>query len=142
MREPLPRRPDDRDRVVQRSADAVGDKAPQSSPSAPGVMPKDLEVEARFRLGQALASRVSDVTHLTEAMASKANLTELTSRRFTKPLRHIRNLSTRLYAEWLTNGSVMTAKQRDFISRLGVMAAVDGLSVGEALDRVLQVTRS
>jgi signal transduction histidine kinase len=64
-------------------------------------------------------------------MAAKANLTELTSRRFTKPLRHIRNLSTRLYAEWLKNGSVMTAKQRDFISRLGVMAAVDGLSVGE-----------
>ncbi len=94
-------------------------------------MPKDLEVEARFRLGQALATRVSDVTHLTEAMAAKANLTELTSRRFTKPLRHIRNLSTRLYAEWLTNGSFMTAKQRDFISRLGVMAAVDGLSVGE-----------
>jgi signal transduction histidine kinase len=64
-------------------------------------------------------------------MAAKANLTELTSRRFTKPLRHIRNLSTRLYAEWLTDGSFMTAKQRDFISRLGVMAAVDGLSVGE-----------
>lgn len=64
-------------------------------------------------------------------MVAKANLTELTSRRFTKPLRHIRNLSTRLYAEWLTNGSVMTPKQRDFISRLGVMAAVDGLSVGE-----------
>ena len=90
-----------------------------------------LDVEARLRLGQALATRVSDVTHLTEAMAAKANLTELTSRRFTKPLRHIRNLSTRLYAEWLTNGSVMTAKQRDFISQLGVMAAVDGLSVGE-----------
>jgi signal transduction histidine kinase len=131
MREHVAQRPDHRDPFVRRSADAAGDKASQSSPSASGITSRDLDVEARFRLGQALASRVSDITHLTEAMAAKANLTELTSRRFTKPLRHIRNLSTRLYAEWLTNGSVMTAKQRDFISRLGVMAAVDGLSVGE-----------
>ena len=131
MRENVAQRPDHSDPFVRRSADAAGDKAPQSSPSASGITPKDRDVEARFRLGQALATRVSDITHLTEAMAAKANLTELTSRRFTKPLRHIRNLSTRLYAEWLTNGSVMTAKQRDFISRLGVMAVVDGLSVGE-----------
>jgi signal transduction histidine kinase len=131
MREHVAQRPDRRDPVVQQSADPAGDKASQSSPSASGITSKDLDVEARFRLGQALAARVSDVTHLTEAMAAKANLTELTSRRFTKPLRHIRNLSTRLYTEWLMNGSVMTAKQRDFISRLGIMAAVDGLSVGE-----------
>jgi signal transduction histidine kinase len=131
MRERVAQRPDQSNRVVPRVADAAGDKARQSSPSASGITPEDLDVEARFTLGQALATRVSDVTHLTEAMAAKANLTELTSRRFTKPLRHIRNLSTRLYAEWLTNGTVMTAKQRDFISRLGVMAAVDGLSVGE-----------
>jgi signal transduction histidine kinase len=131
LREYVDQRPDQRDPVVQRSADAAEDKAPQSSSSASVITPNDLDMEARFRLGQALAARVSDVTHLTESLAAKANLTELTSRRFTKPLRHIRNLSTRLYAEWLTNGSVMTAKQRDFISRLGVMAAVDGLSVGE-----------
>jgi signal transduction histidine kinase len=131
MREHVAQRPDPRDPFVQRSADAAGGKASQSSPSASGITSRDLDLEARFRLGQALAARVSDVTHLTEAMAAKANLIELTSRRFTKPLRHIRNLSTRLYAEWLTSGSVMTAKQRDFISRLGVMAAVDGLSVGE-----------
>jgi signal transduction histidine kinase len=131
MREFAAQRPDHRDRAVHRIADPAGDKALQSSPSAFGITPKDLEIEARLRLGQALATRVSDVTHLTEALAAKANLTELTSRRFTKPLRHIRNLSTRLYAEWLTNGSVMTTKQRDFISRLGIMAAVDGLSVGE-----------
>src|SRR4029077_13291435 len=101
------------------------------SQAASSITPKDPDVEARLMLGQALAARVGDVTHLTEAMAAQANLTELTSRRFTKPLRHIRNLSTRSYAAWLTNGSIMTAKQRDFISRLGVMAAVDGLSVGE-----------
>jgi signal transduction histidine kinase len=123
--------PDHHDRILQLRSGAAEEKAPQSSPSASGITPNDADVEARFRLGQALASRVSDVTHLTEAMAAKASLTELTSRRFTKPLRHIRNLSTRLYAEWLTSGSFMTAKQRDFISRLGVMAAVDGLSVGE-----------
>ena len=131
LREYVAQRADHRDPVVQRSADAAEDKATQSSSSASGITPNDLDMEARFRLGQALATRVSDVTHLTESLAAKANLTELTSRRFTKPLRHIRNLSTRLYAEWLTNGSVMTVKQRDFISRLGVMAAVDGLSVGE-----------
>ncbi len=131
VREYVAERPDHGDRVVQNSAHAAGDQVPRSNPSSSGVTPKDLDVEARFRLGQALATRVGDVTHLTEMMAARANLTELTSRRFTKPLRHIRNLSTRLYAEWLTSGSVMTAKQRDFISRLGVMAAVDGLSVGE-----------
>ena len=131
MREHVAQRPDHRDPFVQRTADGTRDKASQSSSSASGITHSDLDVEARFKLGQALAARVSDITHLTEAMAAKANLTELTSRRFTKPLRHIRNLSTRLYAEWLTSGSVMTAKQRDFISRLGVMAAVDGLSVGE-----------
>jgi signal transduction histidine kinase len=131
MRDHFAQRADHRDPFVLRSADVAGEQAPQSDPSASGTTLEDVDVEARFRLGQALATRVSDVTHLTEAMAAKANLTELTSRRFTKPLRHIRNLSTRLYAEWLTNGSVMTAKQRDFISRLGVMAAVDGLSVGE-----------
>jgi len=120
-----------RDPFVQRSADPAGEKASQSGPPDSAIAARDLDVEARSRLGRALAARVSDVTHLTEAMVATANLTELTSRRFTKPLRHIRNLSTRLYAEWLTNGSVMTAKQRDFISRLGVMAAVDGLSVGE-----------
>lgn len=104
---------------------------PEFTTPASNVALTEGDAEARFKLGQALAARVSDVTHLTEAMAAKASLTELTSRRFTKPLRHIRNLSTRLYAEWLMNGSFMTHKQRDFISRLGVMAAVDGLSVGE-----------
>jgi signal transduction histidine kinase len=129
--EHVARRPEQRDPFVARSAHGAGDNASKSNPSPSAIASTDLDAEARFKLGQALATRVSDVTHLTEAMAAKANLNELTSRRFTKPLRHIRNLSTRLYAEWLTNGSVMTAKQRDFISRLGVMAAVDGLSVGE-----------
>jgi len=131
MREHIVQRPGYLDPVARRSAPGAGDEASQSSPPHSGITSNHPEVEARFKLGQALATRVSDVTHLTEAMATKADLTELTSRRFTKPLRHIRNLSTRLYAEWLTNGSVMTAKQRDFISRLGVMAAVEGLSVGE-----------
>jgi len=131
MREHSAPRPDDGGPFVERSADAPGDNGPQSSLSPSGITSRDLDFEARFRLGQALAARVSDVTQLTEAMVEKANLTELTSRRFTKPLRHIRNLSTRLYTEWLMNGSVMTVKQRDFISRLGVMAAVDGISVGE-----------
>jgi len=130
-REHIVQRPGSRDPGAQRRAVAAGDEAAQSSPPPSRITSGDLDLEARFKLGQALAARVSDVTHLTEAMATKADLTELTSRRFTKPLRHIRNLSTRLYAEWLTNGSVMTAKQRDFISRLGVMAAVEGLSVGE-----------
>src|SRR5258708_37094460 len=75
-------RPDRRDRDVDRIGDPAGDKAPQSSRRASDSTSRDLEIEARFRLGQALATRVSDVTHLTEAMAAKANLTELTSRRF------------------------------------------------------------
>jgi hypothetical protein len=101
---------------VQQGADAAGDKASQSSPSASGITSKDLDVEAWFRLGQALAARVSDVTHLTEAMAAKANLTELTSHRFTKPLRHIRNLSTRLYAEAVLAGVHVDNVERESAS--------------------------
>ncbi len=120
-RQHVAQQPDRRDLITPRHNGATH----------PGTIPEDVQSEARSRLGRALAARAIDVTHLTEAMAAKSELTELTSRRFTKPLRHIRNLSTRLLAEWLMNGSVMTAKQRDFISRLGIMAAVDGLSVGE-----------
>ncbi len=112
-------------------ADPAKPEAPKNRPPASKGTSQDPDADARFMLGQALAAHVNDVTRLTEAMASEANLTELTSRRFTKPLRHSRNLATRLYAEWLMNGTGMTAKQRDFISRLGVMAAVDGLSVAE-----------
>jgi signal transduction histidine kinase len=91
----------------------------------------DLYSEASFRLGNALAARQGDVTRLTDQAVVAANLAELGSPRFVKPLRHIRNLSTRLYAQWLMGGAAITPKQRDFISRLGIMAAVDGLSVAE-----------
>src|SRR4249920_3043698 len=95
-REHVARRPDHHDPFLPQSGDPAGEKASQASPLGSGATSTRLDEEARLRLGQALAARVSDVTHMTEAMAAKANLTELTSRRFTKPLRHIRNLSTRL----------------------------------------------
>jgi signal transduction histidine kinase len=131
IRKHAPLRADPRDPMTPQHDLAALVSAPRGNPPASLITSMEPDAEARLRLGEALAARAQDVTHLTEAMVAKAKLTELTSRRFTKPLRHIRNLSTRLMGEWLMSGSVMTAKQRDFISRLGVMAAVDGVSVGE-----------
>jgi signal transduction histidine kinase len=131
MKEHLVGWADPRDPIAPHGDQAAPDAAPQEHAPLAVITSMEPDAKARLRLGKALAARAKDVTHLTEAMVANAKLTELTSRRFTKPLRHIRNLSTRLMGEWLMNGSVMTAKQRDFISRLGVMAAVDGVSVGE-----------
>ncbi|MHB8588389.1 MAG: sensor histidine kinase [Candidatus Dormibacteraceae bacterium] len=128
-REHVARRSDPSGPVTQRHDPAAPDAAAEASPPAWETTSQDRDGEAKFRLGQALAARVNDVTRLTEAAVGAANLTELTSRRFIKPLRHILTLSTRLYAQWLMDGSVITEKQQKFISRPGGMVAVDGLSV-------------
>jgi signal transduction histidine kinase len=80
-------------------------------------------------LGKAFAARVTEATRLTAEAAVAAGLAELASRRFAKPIRHVHNLSTRGIARYLTTGQGSTEKERNFIGRLGVMAALHGLSV-------------
>jgi signal transduction histidine kinase len=80
-------------------------------------------------LGRALAARVTEATRLTAEAAAAAGLSELASRRFAKPVRHVHNLATRGIARLLVTGEGTTEKERNFIGRLGVMAALHGLSV-------------
>ena len=85
--------------------------------------------DQKVRLGHALAARVSECTRMTADAADAAGLSELASRRFAKPIRHIHNLATRGVARFLITGQTTSEKERNFIGRLGVMAALYGLPV-------------
>jgi signal transduction histidine kinase len=85
--------------------------------------------DQQARLGQALAARVPECTRMTADAAAAAGLSELASHRFAKPIRHIHNLATRGVARFLTTGQTTSEKERNFIGRLGVMAALYGLPV-------------
>jgi len=61
--------------------------------------------------------------------AVAAGLSELATRRFAKPIRHVHNLATRGVAKFLVTGQGSSEKERNFIGRLGVMAALYGMSV-------------
>ena len=82
-----------------------------------------------MRLGRALAARVTEATRMTAEAAATAGLSELASRRFAKPIRHIHNLAARGVARFLMTGQATSEKERNFIGRLGVMAALYGLPV-------------
>jgi signal transduction histidine kinase len=66
---------------------------------------------------------------MTADAAAEAGLLELASRRFAKPIRHIHNLASRGVARFLITGATTSEKERNFIGRLGVMAAMYGLPV-------------
>lgn len=66
---------------------------------------------------------------MTADAAAVAGLSELASRRFAKPIRHIHNLATRSVARFLITGQATSEKERNFIGRLGVMAALYELPV-------------
>jgi signal transduction histidine kinase len=83
----------------------------------------------KVELGQALAARVADATRMTAEAAAAAGLSELASHRFANPIRHVHNVASRGIARFLTTGQGSTEKERNFIGRLGVMAALHGLSV-------------
>ncbi|MDQ6722274.1 MAG: ATP-binding protein [Candidatus Dormibacteraeota bacterium] len=80
-------------------------------------------------LGRAFAARVTEATRMTAEATAAAGLSELASRRFAKPVRHVHNLAARGIARFLITGQGSTEKERNFIGRLGVMAALYGLSV-------------
>ena len=85
--------------------------------------------DQKVKLGQALAARTTECTRMTAEAAAAAGLLELASRRFAKPIRHIHNLATRGVARFLITGEATSEKERNFIGRLGVMAAMYGLPV-------------
>jgi hypothetical protein len=87
------------------------------------------EDPASVRLGQALAARVSEVTRSTAAATVAAGLIELTSPRFAKQIRDVHTLTSRAIARFLITGQGTTETERNFISRVGILAARYGLSL-------------
>jgi signal transduction histidine kinase len=85
--------------------------------------------DQRLALGNALAGRVTETSRMIAQASATAGLTELASRRFAKPIRHVHNVATRGIARFLITGQAIPEKERNFIGRLGVMAALYGLSV-------------
>ena len=97
-----------------------------SLPSAPATFSAD---PAQIVLGQALAARATEATRLAAEAAVAAGLPELASGRFAKPLHDLHNLASRVIARFLVTGQGTTENERNFTSRVGVMAAVFGLSL-------------
>jgi hypothetical protein len=84
---------------------------------------------AQVRLGQALAARLTEVTRLTVEAAVGAGLIELTSPRFARQIRDVHTLTSRAIARFLITGQGTTEAERNFISRVGILAARYGLSL-------------
>lgn len=80
-------------------------------------------------LGQALSARISEVSRMTAEAAAAAGLFELASRRFAKQIHDVHNLTTRAVARFLITGQGTTETERNFIGRLGVVAARCGLPI-------------
>ena len=97
-----------------------------SVPCVPAAFSAD---RAHTVLGQALAARVSEATRLTAEAAVAAGLSELASGRFARPMQDLHKLATRAIARFLVTGQGTTDTERNFTCRVGVMAAVFGLSV-------------
>ena len=96
------------------------------SPRAPASFCADPDQVA---LGRALAGRVIDATRLTAEAALAAGLLELATRRFARPIYDVHCLTTRAVARFLVTGQGTTETERNFIGRLGFMAARYGLSL-------------
>jgi len=83
----------------------------------------------KVELGRALAARAFEATGITAQAAASAGLSELASHSLAKPIRHVHNVATRGIANLLMTGQGSTEKERDFIGKLGVTAALHGASV-------------
>jgi hypothetical protein len=80
-------------------------------------------------LGRALASRVADATRMTAAAGIAKGLVELSLPRFAKPIQDVHYLTSRAIARFLITGEGTTEQERNFISRLGVIGACNGMSI-------------
>lgn len=114
---------------IQRGRSAAGFASSRISTSRRRAAAFLDATDHKVALGLALAARFAEATRMTAEAAAGAGLSELGSRHFAKPVRHVHNLSTRGIARYLITGQGNTEKERNFIGRLGVMAALYGLSV-------------
>jgi signal transduction histidine kinase len=80
-------------------------------------------------LGRALASRAGQATLLYAQAVAAAGLSELLSHRTAKRIRHVHNVATRGVVNQLMTGRGNTEKERNFIGKLGVAAALHGASI-------------
>ena len=76
-----------------------------------------------------MASRAGEATAICARAAAATGLSELASRRLAKRIRHVHNVATRGIANRLITGHGATEKERHFIGKLGVEAALHGASV-------------
>ncbi|MGA7911741.1 MAG: HAMP domain-containing sensor histidine kinase, partial [Candidatus Dormiibacterota bacterium] len=83
----------------------------------------------RVELGRALASRAGEATAICAQAAAATGLSELSSQWMAKRIRHVHNVATGGIANLLTTGQGNTEKERHFIGKLGVEAALHGASV-------------
>jgi hypothetical protein len=97
-----------------------------ASPRAPAAFTVDPE---QLELGEALAMRVAEVTRMAADAAVAAGLPELASGRLAKPINDVHKVATRAIARFLVTGQGTTEIERNFTGRVGVMAAVFGLSI-------------
>jgi hypothetical protein len=97
-----------------------------SVPCVPATFSAD---PAQIVLGQALAARVSEATRLTAEAAVAVGLPELASGRFARSIHDLHKLATRAIARFLLTGQGTSETERNFTCRVGVMAAVFGVSV-------------
>jgi len=96
------------------------------SPRQPITLPVDPD---EVMLGRALAARVADATRLTAAAALAKGLVELGTPRFAKPIQDVHYMLSRVIARFLITGEGTTEQERNFISRLGVIGACNGMSI-------------
>jgi hypothetical protein len=66
---------------------------------------------------------------MTAAAAIAKGLIELSLPRFAKPIQDVHYLTSRAIARFLITGEGTTEQERNFISRLGVIGAINGMSV-------------
>jgi hypothetical protein len=97
-----------------------------SAPCTPTTFSAD---RAQIVLGQALAARVTEATRLTAEAAVAAGLPELASGRLAKSIYDLHKLATRAIARFLVTGQGTSETERNFTNRVGVMAAVFGVSI-------------
>lgn len=83
---------------------------------------------AQAQLGRALSARVMEATRLTAAAAAETGLAQLTPPSFARQIRDVHTLTSRAIARFLISSEGTTETERNFIGRVGIMAARDGLS--------------
>ncbi|MHB8613115.1 MAG: hypothetical protein ACYDAL_11905 [Candidatus Dormibacteraceae bacterium] len=93
-----------------------------SFPSSVGADP------AQARLGRALSARVMEATRLTALAAVETGLAQLTPPSFARQIRDVHTLTSRAIARFLISSEGTTETERNFVGRVGMIAARAGLS--------------